>query len=236
MKLLLSIITLIIAITIPAPAQTITLTPHRAHDALPLATAAGRSLLAPDASLVFIGAIGNDTYELNGMQIPLLFELDSGRATAWVYQYYSPSLVKHVLIVAIDIPSMGFDAFEAQSPVPIPDLTQPLATDLPHAGSDRMIERLKSDSVYQRYRADYPSARPATLSYRPIIIDDRLILPGDFPLEGTIWNLNFTGAGDATMTCYVDATTGRTFCLRSTNASSVPGEEREGRGMELSRK
>src|SRR5690349_16042675 len=184
MKLLSLALALLITAVVHTSAQTISLVPHRAHDGLPFAVAVGRSLLGSDATLVFIGAIGDDTYEINGMQIPLRFYPDSGTATAWVYQFYSPSRVEHALVVAIDIPSMGFDAFEAQSPLPIPELTQSIATGLPYAGSDMMIARLKSDSTYQRYRTDYPSARPATLSYRPIITDDQLLLPDDFPLEG----------------------------------------------------
>jgi len=224
---------LLAAMASAAKSQPITLNPLHVHDGFPTARARAIELLAADAVPVFIGAVGNTSFNADGMIVPLRFYLEDGSSTAWAYSFYSPSLKKRELIVAIDIPDVGVQAFPASSPVPIPNLETPIDMTLTYTGSDKAITQLKGDSVYTRYRAELPAMLPEGIALRAPDAADSALLPSWFPLDSPVWTMNFAGEGNRAMICYVSSRTGITYCARMA-AASVDTEEGVGGEMRLS--
>jgi hypothetical protein len=227
---------LLLAATAPVlKCQPIELNPLHVHDGLQAARQHAIEILAADAVPVFIGAVGDMTYNANGMIVPLRFHLENGSSTAWAYSFYSPSLKRRELIVAIDIPDLGLQAIPTSSPMPIPELTVPVDMTLTYARSDRMIERLKQDSIYSRYRAEHPAMLPEGIALHMPDAVDSATVPSWFPLDRPVWTMNFVGEGNREMVCYVAAGSGATYCTRAL-AASVGEERRGGERMELSKR
>lgn len=90
---------------------------------------------------------------------------------------------------------------------------------LPYAASGTMIARLNQDSVYARYRQEFPSKSPRVIAFREIVSSDTL--PAAFPINAPVWTLNFDGADNAAMICYVSGATGQTVCMRAVTIASV---------------
>jgi hypothetical protein len=172
------------------------------------------------------------------MSIDLRFTLDDGRSTAWACVFYSPSRKTRTTIAAIDIPGLGRQAMQVQSPVPIPDgFTLPLDPSLPYSGSETILPRLLLDSTFVRYRAELPGAWPANVSYHDPAGPDSLRLAPDFPLDAPLWQIVYEGAGDSAMVCYVSARSGRVRSLRGRAVAAVPadGARRDGSRLRVER-
>lgn len=217
-----------LAATTALDAQPVELIPHLSGTGTAMALQQARASLGADAALVFIGAMGNSSYDANGFTVQLRFNLDDGTSTAWAYAFYSAAKNQRVVLAVVDVPGTGFQVMPAAAPVPIPAVRTPLDTALPYAGSERMIERLAGDSVYRRYRAELPGALPYALAFRPLSAADSAVLPTWFPLDAPVWAMRFTGAGDSAMVCYVAGATGATYCTHSAVASAPrnPGRPR----------
>lgn len=190
-----------------------------------MAEAQAREDLAVDAELVLIGAVGRAAIQTQAGPIQLQFHPDSGTSSAWAYIFYSPSVKERITIIGISIPGIGLQVFQDESPVPIPDqIITGLDMKLPYATSGAMIERLRHDAGYTQYRQEFPSKFPGTIAFREIVSSDTL--PAAFPINAPVWTLNFDGAGNAAMTCYVSGATGQTICMRAANVASSPVESR----------
>ncbi|HVZ37813.1 MAG TPA: hypothetical protein VHI13_00905 [Candidatus Kapabacteria bacterium] len=216
-------------------AQGTDLVPHLSPDGIAVAAQQAKGLLAPDAELVFIGALGHSMYDAGGGTTVLLeVDLATGTSTAWVYAFYSPSKNERTMLAAVDIPDLGYQAMPASSPVPIPTITQAVETSLPYSSSAAMVGRLAADSVYRRYRAEYPAAFPQALAYRPFSDADSALLPAWFPRNAPVWITRFTGGGDSAMVCYVSGGNGATWCSRGAAASVPAGSSRRPDRLNLS--
>lgn len=205
--------------------QPMELNPIIAEEGLGVATQTARQTLAGDARLVFLGAVGNDEFDNDGMTIALRFTLDGGTSSAWAYVFYSPSLNIRATIAAVDIPGIGLQGMPVESPVPVPQIfTAALNTGLPFSGSPAILPRLRSDSTYTRYMAELPGAWPQSVAYHDPAPIDSLRLGSDFPLDGPLWEVVFAGGGDSAMTCYVAAASGRVRALRGSAVASAPDD------------
>jgi hypothetical protein len=194
------------------------LRPFHAAAGVGTATEEAHSRLGSDAVLILIGAVGE--FDASGM--PIRFHRDNGESDAWAYVFYSPSTKQHETIPVIDIMGDGMMVVDDPTAIAIPkELTTPLDLTLPFAGSDRMIERITTDSTYQRYHRELPDVLPQTISCRTLLADDSLILPKSFPLDAPAWVLTYTGGEDSMMLCYISCRTGQTFSLRAEAAASV---------------
>jgi hypothetical protein len=217
-----------------AVAQPGGLNPILSSEGIASATSAAASLAGPDARLVFVGAAGNARVDNNGMPVDLRFTLDDGRSTAWACVFYSPSRKTRTTIAAIDIPGLGPQAMQVESPVPIPDgFTLPLNRSLPYSGSETILPRLLLDSTFVRYRAELPGAWPANASYHDPAGPDSLRLAPDFPLDAPLWQIVYGGAGDSAMVCYVSAGSGRVRSLRGSAVAAVPADGMRGDGARM---
>ncbi|MBS1913294.1 MAG: hypothetical protein JST22_14995 [Bacteroidetes bacterium] len=216
-------------------AQGTDLVPHPSPDGIAVAAQQAKGLLGPDAELVFIGAVGHAMYDVGGGTTVLLeADLATGTSTAWVYAFYSPSKNERTMLAAVDIPGLGYQAMPASSPIPIPDITQAVETSLPYSSSAAMVGRLAADSVYRRYRSEYPGVFPQALAYRPFSAADSALLPTWFPRNAPVWITRFTGVGDSAMVCYVSGGSGATWCARGAVASAPAGSSRRPDRLNLS--
>lgn len=204
-----------------ASGQSITLEPIHSDVAFSIAEAEAKSVLAADAVPVLIGAVGDKVTLTQGGAVHLTFDPDSGTSSAWAYVFRSPSKDRRITIIGISIPGLGLQVFEGESPVPIPEqITTGLDHALRYATSASMITRLNADSVYVRYRRDFPAKRPEIIAFREVLAGDTL-LPAAFPIDAPVWSLVFAGRGGDAMTCYVSGRTGETVCVRAANVASV---------------
>ena len=181
-----------------------------ALDGIPAAKKAAQEGLGNDAELVFIGAPGSFDYQ----GLNLSFDIESGESNIWGYVFYSPSAQEFTTLAVIKI--FIFQALDVGLlPFSLPEeLVTPADTTGTWADSDRMIERLRTDTAFQKYQQDLPEALPNFVSFGQMMRADSLDLPNGFPVGQGTWTVSFSGAKDSTMTCFVASKTGETFCRR----------------------
>jgi len=171
--------------------------------------------LGSDAELVMIATLG----EIDLQGFALSFDLETGEAMAWIYFFRSDTSSDLFSVAVIRL--FGFQAFSAGAlPIPATALLQPVTTSGTYADSDRMVTRLHADQTYTRYMADLPGSLPSFITLGEFL-PDGLPLPAEFPLAQALWTVSFSGAGDSSMTCFVGAESGTTFCLRQPEFLSV---------------
>lgn len=183
-----------------------------ALDGLPTARAEAESVLGPDAIPVIIGAPGE--FELQDIPIPIEFDLETGKATLWGYVFYSPSEQQFRSFAVVRL--FTYQVFEVGDlPIELPgDLVTEVNTDATYADSDNMINRLETDTAYQKYRTDLPDVKPTFAMLTGPADREPMQLPNGFPTGQGLWSMSFQGGGDSTMTCVVASETGEAFCRR----------------------
>lgn len=207
------------------------LRPFHASAGVATATEEARLQLGSDAVLILVGAIG----ELDAPEMPIRFYPDNGESDAWAYVFFSPSAKQRKTIPVVDVMGMGMMAVDDPTAIAIPDeLVTPLNLTLPFADSDTMIERIATDTIYQRYRRELPDVLPQTIACRSLLADDSLLLPATFPLDAPVWVLTYTGEEDSMMLCYISCRTGQTFSLRANSVASVASSGNEQQSIHVS--
>lgn len=216
-------------------------TPFYSNDGIATAQTRARADLAPDAELIFIGSLGDFTIPAGGtipIDLHLAFYLDSmkgsglnpsqypGAADAWIYLFRSASLDSTVPLIVVKIlGTYQVQAFQG-FPFPFQFGSGPVPLDRPFSGSGAMTVQLKKvDPTFQSYHSLLPQSKPDFITYGALINSDSTQVPIDF-LNGPAWTLTFLGGGDTSMTCFVSATTGSTFCRQFSIPSSVPNASR----------
>ncbi len=206
-------------------------TPFYSSEGVPTAQERARVDLAADAELIFIGSLGDFTIPAGGtipIDLHLGFYLDSargpglepprypGQADAWIYLFRSADSGRTLPLIVVKI----LGAYQAQSfqgfPFPSQFGAGPLRLGDPYSGSGEMTRRLKeNDDVFQVYHAELPGSSPDVVTYGQLVGNDSVQFPVDF-LNGPAWTMVFAGGRDTSMTCFVSAMTGATFCQRVT--------------------
>jgi hypothetical protein len=225
---------LVMALVSSSPLHAQFLQPLYVQDGVTVATDKARDTLASDAVLVYAGAFGGlDVSEIIGLPLTLNFYQDTipggivtsakypGHADAWGYVFYSQSRNESVNLLVAESPLLdGKVAMGVPVSVPIPPgLVSPLNTDVPGFRSDSLMMRLKRDTAYVRYHAEFSTKQPTTVTIGNVVPDS---LPAGFPTTGAIWGVNFVGTRDSTtgeeqtpgMLCFVAAESGETRCRR----------------------
>lgn len=201
---------------------------------LPAATEQAQTDMGSDAYPVLIASTG--TLELEQLPLPLEFNLNNGKATVWMYVFYSPSSEEFGTYIVARI--LTYQVFQLGAlPFPIPgELVNEVNTNGNYADSDDMIGRLKMDTAFIKYRSDLPNAQPGFVTFGQLLPEGAPELPNDFPLGQSTWTLSFQGGGDSTMTCFVASETGETFCRRiyGLPTVSVPNESTAAHNAQLS--
>lgn len=220
-------------VAMTARGQSLT-TPFYSAEGVATAQARARAEFAADAELIFIGSLGDFTIPANGtipIDLHLGFYLDTvmgsgfspsqypGQADAWIYLFRSADSGSTFPLIVVKI----LGTYQAQSfqgfPFPPQLGSGSLPTDRPFSGSGAMMARLKEENgTFRQYHDALPGSKPDFITYGELINDSTRI-PVDF-LNGPAWTLTFLGGGDTSMTCFVSATTGTTFCQNF----SIPSE------------
>lgn len=186
---------------------------------LQAATRLAKDSLGNDARLMYVGTFGEFTAEQVGFSTE--FNLDNGKANLWGYVFHSEAKKETRIIGVINL-VFSYQAIDLGGfPFPIVISNTALDTESPYSNSDAFVARLKTNEVFLKYRSDLPGAKADLISYGELLPGDSLPIPGGFPLNESTWSISFIGAGDSSMTCFVTAKTGQTFCRRRTGISSV---------------
>jgi hypothetical protein len=185
-------------------------TPYLAKEGMQTAAKAAKDSLASDAVLIYIGTFGD--FEAQG--VTTKFDLNNGKASVWGYVYYSPSLDKSLTIVVVKV-LIVYQAFVVSDlPLPVQPADESVDVSGSYANSDKLVQRLKTDTAFTRYHSELPDARPDFVSYGATVPDNPIPMPDGFPNDEPLWTVSFIGSGDSTMTCFVAANTGTTICQR----------------------
>ena len=183
--------------------------------------------IGTDAELVMIATLG----ELDLQGFTLSFDLESGKAMAWIYSFRGDTSSSLFSVAVVRL--FGFQTFSAGAvPLPATNLLQQLSTAGDYADSDQMAQILHTDETFIRYMADLPGSLPSFITLGQFL-PDNLPLPDEFPLAQSLWTVSFQGEGDSAMTCFVGTETGTTFCLRQPEFLSVEDEEDAGSSQRL---
>jgi hypothetical protein len=201
-------------------------TPYLAKEGMQTAAKAAKDSLASDAVLIYIGTFGD--FEAQG--VTTKFDLNNGKASIWGYVYYSPSLDKSTTIAVVKILIVYQAIVVPDLPIPFPPADQSVDVSGSYANSDKLVQRLKTDTAFTRYHAELPSARPDFVSYGSTVPDNPIPMPDGFPTDEPLWTVSFIGSGDSTMTCFVAANTGTTICQRISLPQLSVGHESDGVG------
>jgi hypothetical protein len=196
-------------------------TPYLAKEGMQTAAKAAKDSLASDAVLIYIGTFGD--FEAQG--VTTKFDLDNGKASVWGYVYYSPSLDKSTTIAVVKFLIVYQAIVVPDLPIPFPPADKSVDMSGSYANSDKLVQRLKTDTAFTRYHTELPEARPDFVSYGATVPDNPIPMPDGFPTDEPLWTVSFLGSGDSTMTCFVAANSGATICQRiSLPQLSVDGE------------
>jgi hypothetical protein len=185
------------------------LTPYLSKEGISAAETQAKSAIGSDAILTYIGTFGN----IDTLGFQSKFNLDNGKSQIWGYVFYSPSTQQTTSIAVAKI-VIQFVPQDLGNIFPFTLSTQAVDVSQPYSNSDKLVERLKTDTAFQRYRTELKDASPDFVSYGQSIIPTGVPLPDNFPTDQPVWTVSFVGGGDSTMTCFVGAKTGVTICQR----------------------
>jgi hypothetical protein len=206
----------------------VAVTPYLSNEGLSLAEGVAKdSLNATDAILTSI--VSGDPSMLDSSAGSLPFQIDkfdmqTGKASAWVYNFYSPSKMRTAGAIALKIPILGFQAFASTDTID-PDVMPPTTTlDVSgtYATSDKLVEQVKANSGYQTFHTENPDVAPSFIILRAAEPDDVGFLPDNFPLDAPFWTMAFgTPTAPEALVCFVASKTGATFCQAAEIPSGV---------------
>lgn len=198
--------------------------PFLSNSGLPTATTKAKDSIGADAKLALIATFG----ALEQGAFKLEFNLNNGKADAWLYNFFSPSQSTSATLGVVQIPILGYQTQSLGSAIPLPAIVnQELDLTGQYSNSDQMIAQLQKDTAFQRYRTEMPNSKPAIVTLGSLFGSDSIQLPGGFPLNEPLWTVWFRGGGDSSMTCFVSTKSGAYFCRRFTlPVLSVPGDSR----------
>lgn len=226
-RLLLPALFLIVVAAGDASAQSL-FRPFHIIAGYPTALAKARDTLAADAQLAFAGALG--AYDLIVQGIPLRINYyqdaedvaEAGMADAWGYVFYSPSRGRSVNLVVINSFAVGgFYSTGVDFDFPLPaQLTDLLDLNVNGAQSDSVIARVKRNSVYASYHAQYQLKQPNFVTLGMQLPSD-IVKPPDFEMNGPTWAMTFSPGRDTLgLLCFVSSATGATSCQLTEPAAS----------------
>lgn len=224
----LALVAFVISVASSLEARSQLFSPFYVSQGYDVALAKARDTLGVDAYLVYAGTFGNLDLAQFGFPIPvtLNFYQDSversgftpekypGQADAWGYVFNSPSKGRTMSLVALNAPLLG--GWQVQGvPVELPlpaVLVDTLELNMPGTRSDTAMFRLKRNSTYAGYHAQYPGKQPNFVTLGSSLPDE-IVPPDGFEITGPIWSFTFQRGGDTSgMVCLVAAISGETVC------------------------
>ncbi len=201
--------TLLFAVAVAATAQAQLFTSITAKELLPQVTAQAQEDLANDAQLINVLFAGITT-----TTVSLEMDINSGKATGWVYRYYSPSLDSGYLLV-------GMKTIAGPMIFPPPTGTMPpVPFDEKVVLSDPWVDSPAALNGAKTGGADFFTAHPSAKVLLAALFEN----PFETPIApaGKFWFFRFGDDSD-TLTCFVNAETGVSFtCGSISDVQGIP--------------
>lgn len=214
--------------------------PYLVKEALPNVKKAATDSGWVNPTITAIATIG-DTTGL-GQAGALLgggFDLKSGRSTLWVYIV---SIIDGTgnpatkLLAYIKVPILGFQ----QVPLPadavpgdIPFQPQDSIPTSSMLNSDAIATKINANETYQKFSKDNPKAKSSFI----VLFTSPFDIPETpFSVGTSLWNFNFADQSDSlapSMSCFVNAKSGETFCFEAEAPVSVNEEITEESSLHL---
>ena len=209
MKRLICILLFVLAL--PSALRAQVLEDITVKEILPTVNGAAQTDFAADAVLTNTMFFG-----LEYQGIGLEMDIQSGKATGWLYRYYSESLDSSVFFVGVKVPIVGAQTVK----LPLDTITQyfpvtigTTALNEPWADSDAALQGAK-DGGADTFIQSHPETRVAIAFTINNPVQNRYIPQGKY------WVFRFQADTD-TMTCMVDAPTGLPFRCIAGNSPTI---------------
>ena len=202
---------LLFVLALPLASQAQVLENITVKEILPTVNGAARTNFAADAVLTNTMFFG-----LEYQGIGLEMDIQSGKATGWLYRYYSESLDSSVMFVGVKVPLIGAQTVK----LPLDTITQYFPVTIgttaltePWVDSDAALQGSK-DGGADPFIQSHPETRVALAFTINNPVQNRYIPQGKY------WLFRFQADTD-TMTCMVDAPTGLPFRCIAGNSPSI---------------
>ncbi|MDT8325408.1 MAG: Ig domain-containing protein, partial [Bacteroidota bacterium] len=196
---------------LPMFAQAQVLEKVTVKEILPTVTGKAHSDFATDAVLTHTMFFG-----LSYQGISLEMDLASGRATGWLYRYYSPGLDSSTFFIGVKIAILGVQAVR----LPVDTVTQYFPVSI---GSTQLIEPwVDSDEALQGSKdggaGTWLQNNPGASVALAFTINNPVA--NQYIPQGQYWSFRFIAPAD-TLTCMVHASTGLAFRCFAGNAPTI---------------
>jgi len=199
-------------------------TPYRADEGLPTGTQVAKDSLGSDVVLTSMAATVTTLDPFGTSTV----NLETGKGDLWTYDFYSPSKHKVIGVRVVNAPLLG--GFRGTGVTDSNNIgsSQTLELDMSgqYAGSDKVYDRVKTDTAFIRFRQQFPGVEP-----------DSLMLGGRVPPSSVLsgvdhsqpfWTIVWDRGSDSGMVCVVASKTGESFCMRSGTIQTAVPQSRGG--------
>ena len=179
------------------------------------------TIISADPSMIDSADIGSLPFTLGK------FDMETGKASAWVYSFYSPSKMKTASALVAQLPFVGFQAIASTDSLDSGDVAPTTVLDVSgdFANSDKLVQQVKANPSYQSFHTQYPDVTPSLVMLRNAVPEDAALVPNGFPLDAPLWMMTFNlSSMDDALVCFVASKTGATFCQAVEIPSGVEEE------------
>lgn len=159
-----------------------------------------------------------------------VFDLKTGRSPVWIYVVSITDAngnPQSKILTFVKVPFLGLQQFPIPADAAPDELGSFSQDSLPVSkmlNSDAIINALNTNKLYQDFSKVNPKAKSSFISLFPFPFP---ILGSSFTEGSPLWSFNFEDDSDSlspTMSCFVHAVTGETFCFDSATFVSVNDE------------
>lgn len=159
-----------------------------------------------------------------------VFDLKTGRSPLWIYVVSvtdASGNPQTKILAFVKVPFLGLQQFPIPSDAAPDDIGSISQDSLPVSkmlNSDAIINALNTNKLYQDFSKVNPKAKSSFIALFPFPFP---ILGSSFTEGSPLWSFNFEDDSDSlspTMSCFVHAVTGETFCFDPGTFVSVNDE------------
>ncbi len=212
-KLLLSVIVLSVTFCFSTYAQYIV--SYSAIDGIEVARNKAKTTEDDELKLLMI-MTSNGELELNGIPLPIKFDINTGKCEYWIYAFINTKDTTEIRFIAVlkflGNPLQGFNANIVGYDVTRLNISEMIKLDsINWIGSDSLVERLKVDDDFMEFYGNNNQQTDVSLS---INTDNPLLNFGE-----PYWQLTI-GSDSFKRTCFVNAISGDITCDEITSVES----------------
>lgn len=162
-----------------------------------------------DSDLMMVGAVSG---EYEGVPIKLEFDMRTGEASAWMYMFHSSEndtnetyvVVKSIMgmqVIPVDVGNLG---------ISLPFEPTESLDDVTWINSDELMDSIRTNRKFTDFMDVFPDV---SWSMGALFME---------PMQSkAVWAVIFKGDENHNLNCFVDAVTGETECMSSTDVEDV---------------